>query len=108
MGKQSYSKLADYTNGKIYAIRAKDCALVYIGATVQTLDKRYGDHISNYKYNVGNGSSRVVLNHDHYIELVEDYPCNNRRELYAREAYWINRTMGAVNKQKRGDRLMPY
>ena len=36
-----------------------------------------------------------------YIELVDDYPCNDKLELLAREGYWIKQ-IGTLNKQIQG------
>jgi hypothetical protein len=38
-------------------------------------------------------TSFKILKHGNYqIQLVENYPCKNSKELHAREKYWIEKT----------------
>jgi hypothetical protein len=39
----------------------------------------------------------VLLNKDAEMVVLEEYPCSNATELYARERYWIERDPNAVN-----------
>ena len=81
----------EFQNGKIYAIRSHQTNKYYIGSTNHaTLAQRLGKHRSNYKdyLNNNNGyiSSFEILQYtDHYIELLELYPCNTKDELRRRE-----------------------
>ena len=68
----------------------------YIGSTNQkTLAQRLGKHRGNYKeYLLDNTktnvtSFKILQYNDHYIELLENYPCNNKEELLIRELYFI-------------------
>ena len=85
----------EFQNGKIYAIRSHQTNKYYIGSTNQkTLSQRLGKHRGNYKdyLNNNNGymSSFEVLQYtDHYIELLELYPCNTKDELHRREGELI-------------------
>ena len=36
-----------------------------------------------------------------FIEIIEEYPCNSRLGLFAREGHWI-RERGTLNKQIQG------
>jgi predicted GIY-YIG superfamily endonuclease len=81
----------DFTNGKIYKLVGN--GKVYIGSTTQPLLRRFNHHKNNLT-----GSIREMLTDDFHIELVENYACNNRTELEARERYWINSTE-CVNKR---------
>lgn len=94
--------MKDYSKSKIYTIKCKtDCSKIYVGSTIQTLNKRYNNHIScsnNEKYknmllykNVNNNWS------DWYIELYENYPCKNLNELLMREGEII-KLIGTLNK----------
>ena len=85
----------EFQNGKIYTIRSHQTNRYYIGSTNhKTLAQRLGKHRGNYKdyLNNNNGymSSFEVLQYtDHYIELLELYPCNTKDELHRREGELI-------------------
>ena len=85
----------EFQNGKIYAIRSHQTNKYYIGSTNQlTLAQRLGKHRGNYKdylkNNNGYMSSFEILQYtDHYIELLELYPCNTKAELQRREGELI-------------------
>ena len=85
----------EFQNGKIYTIRSHQTNKYYIGSTNQlTLAQRLGKHRGNYKdyLNNNNGymSSFEILQYtDHYIELLELYPFNNKDELQHREGELI-------------------
>ena len=71
--------MPNYQNGKIYSIRSYlRPDLVYIGSTVQSLAVRFGGHKS--KSNTCSSKEIVALG-DAYIELIEEYPCENRIQL---------------------------
>jgi hypothetical protein len=78
----------DYSEGKIYLIKFRnDPSLVYVGSTKQLLNERFRFHkidkgMSSYKYIHENCDGNW---NDWYIELYEDYPCLNRKELEKRE-----------------------
>jgi hypothetical protein len=80
--------------GKIYAIKSNQTELIYIGSTIQELNERFDRHKSTYKVYI-NGkynfvSSFDILQYDDaYIELIEDYTCNNKTELKRREGIII-------------------
>lgn len=96
------ASLNRYSNGKIYMIESASAGLIYYGSTCLPLYKRLHGHKNNYK-KYQNGKSNFVtsyniLDHeDHKIILVEEYPCDNKYQLQAREAYYI-RTRECVNK----------
>lgn len=80
--------MADYSEGKIYLVKFRnDPSLVYVGSTKQSLNKRFNEHkndkgMSLYKYVHENCDG----NWDNWcIELYEDYPCLNEKELERRE-----------------------
>ncbi len=82
--------MSDYTKGKIYRLFNDDMlGLVYYGSTTQTLKKRLAIH--KYDFNRGiNITSSVLFQTDNFkIELVENYPCLNRKELETRERWYI-------------------
>jgi len=94
--------MPDYSNGKVYAIRSHQTPDVYIGTTTQTLAQRLGGHRTDYaRYKAGKFryvTSFELLNYiDHYIELLENYPCRDKNELERKEGEYI-RSMECVNK----------
>ena len=88
----------DYKNGQIYAIRSHQTDLIYIGSTCTTLTKRFYDH---KKKNNTCSSSELMKYADAYIELIENFPCNSKKELNKREGQII-RNSHCVNKNIAG------
>ena len=92
----------DYANGKIYAIyNYIDPSLIYVGSTCQSLGKR----LSKHRRDVNSKKSQTIplyikmreIGKEHfYIELLEEYPCENTDQLRAREGYYI-RDLGTLN-----------
>jgi hypothetical protein len=84
-----------YKNGKIYKIVDRNNENIYIGSTIQSLNIRLSQHKCVYKRKE-NGiysfitSFNIIKNDDFYIELIEEYPCNNRYELELRERFHID------------------
>jgi len=94
----------DYKNGKIYRAVSSNNKQ-YIGSTTQTLTKRLSTHKKDYKRWVAGtkrcGSIRELYNDESEVKifLIEDYPCERKEQLEARERYWIeNIEGGCVNK----------
>ena len=89
-----------YQRGKIYIIRCyDDDTLIYVGSTIQPLSVRMAKHryhksCSLYQYVNGNWENW-------YIELYEEYPCNNKQLLEKREGE-ITRLIGNINKRIEG------
>lgn len=99
--------MPNYQNGKIYTIRSRSRPdLVYVGSTMQGLAMRFGEHNRKYRKWVDDGkhdltSFRVIEIGDAYVELLENFPCNTREELHAREGYHM-REIECVNKHIMG------
>jgi len=82
----------DYSNGKIYIIKNTENDKVYVGSTSGTLNKRLSKHVwsRNSKTNMPLYAAMRDIGKDcFYIELIEDYACENITQLRAREGYWI-------------------
>ena len=100
-----------YSRGKIYKIIGG--GLTYYGSTCNTVTKRLLGHQSDYrKYqldvNHGYTTSFKILEQEKcYIKLVENYPFNNKKELLAREGYYI-RNNDCVNKVIAGRTAQQY
>jgi len=87
--------MPNYQNGKIYSIRSRSREdLVYVGSTTQPLSVRFGGHKAPSNKST---SKQIIDLGDAYIELIENYSCNNREELLKREGE-IMRSMECVNK----------
>ena len=84
----------DYKNGKIYKLTSDSTNKIYIGSTCQLLCRRMNEHRNNYK-KFQNGkcnkttSFELIALGDAIITLIEDYPCERREQLHARERYHI-------------------
>jgi len=96
--------MVNYANGKIYTIRCRnDDTLIYVGSTTQTLSQRMTQHRSKYKGKKQNCSLfKYIIDSDWsdwYIELYENYPCNDKVELEKREGEII-REIKAINNRR--------
>jgi len=94
----------NYKNGKIYAIRSNQTDDVYIGSTCTPLHKRLYGHRSQYKRwkngtNKNYMTSYKILEYDDsFIELLEEYPCENKIQLNKKEGEVIRNTPNCVNR----------
>jgi len=79
--------MPDYQKGKIYKLWSPSKNLVYYGSTTQTLCQRLAEH--KYKKSRQCTSSLILDCDDYKIELVEDYPCNNKQQLMKKESEYI-------------------
>lgn len=99
-----------YQNGKIYTIRHPDTNKYYIGSTCEKyLSNRFSKHKSGYKINTLSSTSKVLFDmgiDDCYIELLENYPCNDKNELHKREGELIRlHKDNIINKRIEGRTL---
>ena len=78
--------------------------LVYYGSTVQTLYQRFNEHKCRYKLYTEDNSRIYVTSFeimkcaDCKMELLEDYPCDNKQQLLKKEAEYIKNNE-CVNKE---------
>jgi hypothetical protein len=80
----------DYAKGKIYKIVSDLTDKIYIGATCSQLNKRYYEHKSFYKTGRKTCNSLELFKlGETRIELIEDFPCERKEQLNAREGYYI-------------------
>ena len=80
-----------YHGGKIYTLRSPSTDKIYIGSTTQSLAKRKALHKVN-KHN------EIAQLNDFYIELLENFKCENREELCKREGELIRANDKCINK----------
>ena len=81
-----------YENGKIYSLKCN--GLVYYGSTRTTLERRMVVHKAPSN---GCSSKQLFELGEVEIQLVENYPCNSKRELEKREQYYID-NFECINK----------
>ena len=100
--------MPDFKNGKIYKLWSPEGDDIYIGSTTQTLSRRKGKHKTIYNSNKSY-SSKILFEkyNDVRIELIEEFPCDNKQQLNAREGHYI-RTLNCVNKQIPGRTRKEY
>jgi len=96
---------ADYSTGKIYKIVCNKTGLVYIGSTYRSLEDRIKEHAYGCKRylekksNASVSSIYVIYYNDYKIELIESYPCSNKKELEEKEYYYISQ-IDCVNSMR--------
>lgn len=95
--------MVNYQRGKIYKLVCDTSGLIYVGSTTEKyLSRRLTGHRTSYKrYLEGKSnyvtSFEILENDNYYIELIENYPCNDYHELAKRERYYIE-LLDCVNK----------
>ena len=79
-----------FHNSKIYTIRSPQTDKYYIGSTTQILCKRLTNHKTDYDrylkgiyHNIR--SFKIIELGDAYIELLEEFKCENKEQLEKRE-----------------------
>lgn len=97
----------DYKNGKVYKL-VSPSGLVYVGSTCQPLAKRKAFHKKGYiRWKAGKHhyvTSYKLFDEsldDIDIVLLEEFPCETKEQLHARERYFID-CNDCVNKVKPG------
>lgn len=93
--------MSEFKNGKIYKLVCED--LIYIGSTCNTLQKRLSNHQASYKAYMKQKRTSRLTSYDLFdrgknvdIFLIENNPCNSRKELHARERFYIE-SINCVN-----------
>jgi hypothetical protein len=80
--------MSNFSNGKIYKITGG--GLTYIGSTTETIEKRLNRHKAYLKENRYCASRDVIVHDDCKIELLELFPCENKKQLIEREQYYLS------------------
>lgn len=99
------SMSTNYQLGKIYKIIDLNTNECYIGSTCEpSLARRLAKHVSTYKSYVKGKhnyvtSFKIIEQCDYDIVLIENYPCNSKDELHARESHYTQ-TIPCINKIK--------
>ena len=87
-----------YQKGKIYKL-VNEQGMTYYGSTIHCIDKRKSKHYCDFKSGNSKYTSKFLFENNKVVtvHLVEDYPCNSKEALLARERYYIE-TNPCVNK----------
>jgi len=90
--------MVNYQLGKIYKIVCRTTGEVYVGSTCEkTLSKRLVAHRSacsrflEKQQGSKFSSFQIIQRGDYYIDLLENYPCNNSDELRKKEREWYDK-----------------
>ena len=95
-----------YKNGKIYKITSTNSTDCYIGSTTQPLNRRLVQHRSAYKHYLNSvrsyqSSFDIFKAGNVSIELIQEFPCNNKDELEFQESLTIRKEVNCINKRGR-------
>lgn len=85
--------MVDYKNGKIYIVRNTVNDKIYVGSTCVLLCERLRKHRSEINTKEKKGrllmvAMRELGKNNFCIELLENYACENKEQLKAREGYY--------------------
>jgi len=112
--RQKEYKMPDYQKAKIYKLWSPSKNLVYYGSTVQTISQRLSKHLYKFKcYNNNDNNTNYLTSflilecEDYKIELIEEYPCNNKHQLERKEGEYI-KVNECVNKRVEGRTQKEY
>ena len=96
-----------YKNGKIYCIRNTINDLIYIGSTYQKLSQRMTNHRNNSRASKNQNmklykAMKELGKENFYIQLLENYPCENVEQLRKRETELMLEYKADLNKNRNG------
>ena len=80
-----------YRNAKIYKLTSLHTELVYVGITIKTLKQQFEKHSVDYDLKTWGctvkhcPSFAIFEAGDCIIELIEDYPCETKKQLESRQ-----------------------
>ena len=91
-----------YAKGVIYKIMSSHSDCVYIGSTIHLSNRlthhKYIRQLKDAGRKVKNVRSLEITCHDDWkLEIVEEYPCQTKKELTSRERFWIEQHPTCVN-----------
>ena len=93
--------MVNYKNGKVYRL-VSPSGKQYVGSTTQPLSKRLHAHKYDYK-RWKSGKTHYVTSFELFesekveVILIEDFPCDRKEQLHARERYYVEQ-LDCVNK----------
>ena len=85
--------MPDYQTSKLYRLISENMpGTCYIGSTTRTLAQRKAEHVSRSKPHTKTNhcTSKIIIDAGDYdIFLIEDFPCDRKEQLKARERFHI-------------------
>lgn len=88
-----------YDKAIIYGIRCNDTDELYVGSTIQKLSDRMDTHKKEAKQEGAKCMSSIIISRGNYeVLIIEEYPCEERQQLRAREEYHRSLNEKAINK----------
>ena len=91
--------MPNFSQGKIYMIWSPHTEKIYVGSTTQSLSSRFSAHKGKTRCS----SKEIMEFPETKIELIEEYPCENKKELNKREGEVIRENKDkCVNKRIAG------
>jgi len=96
--------MPNYQDSKIYKIvnvNDPNDDYVYIGSTTQTLSRRMTDHRTTSTKNPNRKLYQHIIGNGGWINfkiiLIENFPCENKEQLLARENFWQKQMNSITN-----------
>jgi len=86
--------MTDYSQAKIYKIECNITNEVYYGSTTLSLSQR----ITHHKARRDCSAIKIIDIGNFNIKVIEEYPCNSKKELEARERWYIENNL-CVNER---------
>ena len=77
-----------YADGKIYVLKSHQTKDVSFGGTTKSLVNELNFHKKECML-FGPSLNPIMGYEDVWIEMVEEYPCNNEKELDERVKWWV-------------------
>jgi hypothetical protein len=85
--------MPDYQTSKLYRLISENMpGTCYIGSTTRTLAQRKAEHVSRSKPHTKTNhcTSKIIIDAGDYdIFLIEDFPCDRKEQLKARERFHV-------------------
>jgi hypothetical protein len=105
--------MTNYNDSKIFCIKSLLTDKVFIGATTQKLESRMKIYKTHYRSFLNNkfhhcNSFEILEYEDAFIELIQAYPCNNKKELNFMEGEIVRAELNAVNTRIAGRTRAQY
>jgi hypothetical protein len=88
--------MSKYQKGKIYKLVSNYTDEIYIGSTIQPLNKRISQHRENRN---DCASKKLTELGEIKIILIENFPCESKEELLKRERFYFD-SMDCLNKHR--------
>jgi len=95
-----------YNNAKIYKIISLNTDKIYIGSSIEKyISRRFASHNKKFRLWSNNKKNKFCTSYKIFelgnvsINLIENFNCNNKKELHARERFHIEQNKNiCVNK----------